>query len=125
MSRDESTKVVFYQAEAGQIVPAAHVFSGRGQASHLAEDFEQAIVVQVHEERVIFFELPLHWSGSEFDVRVSTAFQRSSDGDRTSASGSTCRHDPGSVSLGGRGGGGFKKVATGKIGSHRGLLETI
>ena len=123
MAGDESMKVVVDQAEARQVVPAAHVFSGRGQAGHLAEDFEQAIVVQVHEEGVIFFELPLHWASKEFNVRVREGFQRSSDGDRTSSGGSPCRHDPGSVGSGSCGGGGFEKVAASEVGSHHGLLE--
>jgi len=53
MAGDEAVEVAAGQAETGEVVPAAHIFAGRWEASHLAKDFEQAVVVQVQKDGMI------------------------------------------------------------------------
>src|ERR1700731_4511990 len=109
MTGDETVEVAAGQAETCEVVPAAHSFAGRGEAGHLAEDFEQAVVVQVQKDGMIFFKLPFHRAGEELDIRIRESLQRSSDGYRASASSRPGWHNPGSIGNGGCGGGCFRK----------------
>src|SRR5256885_7754062 len=96
MAGDEAVEVAPGQAETGEVVPAAHIFAGRWEASHLAKDFEQAVVVQVQKDGMIFFKLPFHRASEELDIRIRESFQRSGDGDRAST-GRPGWHNPSSI----------------------------
>src|SRR5580704_10091721 len=57
---DEAMKIIPLQAEAGQVVPASHVLTRRGQARNLPENLEQPVIVEVQETVMILVELLLH-----------------------------------------------------------------
>jgi hypothetical protein len=61
MAGDEAAEVAAGHAETGEVVPAAHVFAGCREAGHLAEYLEQAVVVQVQKDGMIFFKTAASW----------------------------------------------------------------
>src|SRR5580700_3417172 len=87
MAGDEAVEVVALQAEAGEVVPASHVFSGSGQAGNLAKDLEQSIVVEVEKAGVVLVELAVHGAVEQLHLRIGKGSERSVDGDRTSSRG--------------------------------------
>ena len=56
---DEAVKIVSFQAETGEVIPATHVLAGSRQTRDLAENLQQSIVVQVQETGMVLLELTL------------------------------------------------------------------
>src|ERR1700735_3471419 len=132
MAGDEAVEVVALQAEAGEVVPASHVFSGSGQAGNLAKDLEQSIVVEVEKAGVVLFELAVHRAVEQLHLRIGKGGKRSVNGDRAPVcgcpahGGRVCGSPEGKRAsrVGGSGGsgGGLEKSSAADTAGHRCLL---
>src|ERR1700722_9837103 len=132
MAGDEAVEVVALQAEAGEIVPASHVFSRSGQAGNLAKDLEQTIVIEVEKAGVVLFVLAVHGTVEQLHLRIGKGGERSVDGDRTSACGGRICGSRDCVGPGGKhassvsgcggSGGGLEKSSAADTAGHRCLL---
>ena len=80
MTSNKSVKVITFQTESREVVPASHVFSGSGQTGDLPENLQHAIVIKIQEARVVFFELPLHRSIEQLDVAIGKRRERCGHG---------------------------------------------
>src|SRR5579863_9975868 len=130
MAGDEAVEVVAFQAEAGKVVPASHVFSWGGQAGYLAEDLEQAIVVEVQESGVVLFELASHGTIEQLHISVGKSGEWSVDGDRAAVwRGRICGSPGGNHASRAGGGsgysGGLKKSSAADTAGHGCLLRIV
>src|SRR5579864_2909286 len=108
MAGDETVKVALLQAEAGEVIPAAHVLSRRGKAGDLPKDFQEAVVVEIQKAGMILLKLRFHRTVEQLHGRIGEGRQRWS-------------HRNGSL-VGRRGPRGKSLGSIGRRGSHPGSL---
>jgi hypothetical protein len=80
---DKAVKIVLLEAEASEVVPAAHVLTRRGQAGNLSENFEEAIVFEIQEPGMVLVELPFHGTVQQFHFGIRESRERRFNADST------------------------------------------
>src|SRR5579859_1778726 len=75
MSRNEPVEITLLQAEAVEVVPAAHVFSGSRHSRDLSKDLQQAIIVEVQKAGVVFVKLFLHRTVMKLHIGIGKCRQ--------------------------------------------------
>src|ERR1700722_1338500 len=110
MAGDKRVKIVLLIEIVGVVVPAAHVGTRRGHSLALTEGFEEAVFVEIEEQRMVLVELVSEGAVEELHVRVTENRELRSDRHRRRGA-RPCRKRTGREQSGGGNRGGFEELA--------------